>query len=337
MQKRLSIAAFIVGGTLAGVGLVWSLFQRDMAELEARVVGRSERVQSPFGSIEYASAGAGAPVLVIHGSGGGFDQGLEMVGPLAIHGYRLIAPSRFGYLGSDFPSVASPQSQADAFADLLDRLGEKKVAVFGGSAGALSAMQFAIRHPERCSALVLMVPATFSPARAPNKSAFEGTVGEFLIRRVLQSDFLFWAAVTVAPESMTRMLLATEPRVIAAAPVKEQERARRILRHILPVSKRSEGLWLDMRTAGAPPRYELERITCPVLAISAKDDLYGTSHSAEYTAANVPRGKLVLYESGGHILIGRDEEVWKTISAFLRDSRETRNNPVSSIVATPAE
>ena len=47
-------------------------------------------------------------------------------------------------------------------------------------------------------------------------------------------------------------------------------------------------------------------IACPVLAISAKDDLYGTAKSAEYTAANVRDGRLVLYRAGGHILAGQD-------------------------------
>lgn len=65
-----------------------------------------------------------------------------------------------------------------------------------------------------------------------------------------------------------------------------------------------------MQTAGAPPRYDLHRITCPVLAISAKDDLYGASAAAEYTAAEVPSGKPVVYPSGGHVLAGRDREVW---------------------------
>ena len=82
-----------------------------------------------------------------------------MMGPLIEHGYRLIAPSRFGYLGSGRPQNAFPAVQADALAWLVAHLGEEKVVVVGGSAGSLSALQFALRHPERTQALVLVVPA----------------------------------------------------------------------------------------------------------------------------------------------------------------------------------
>lgn len=109
---------------LAAGASVWSAFDRDMAAAHARLEGRSTVVDSPFGPIEYAEAGQGPPVLVIHGSGGGFDQGLEMMGEeLATRGFRVIAPSRFGYLRSGRPPDASPERQADAFAWLLARLG----------------------------------------------------------------------------------------------------------------------------------------------------------------------------------------------------------------------
>lgn len=56
------------------------------------------------------------------------------------------------------PPDASPAAQADAHACLLDALGIRQAAVLGASAGAPSAMQMAISHPERVSALILMVP-----------------------------------------------------------------------------------------------------------------------------------------------------------------------------------
>jgi pimeloyl-ACP methyl ester carboxylesterase len=128
--------------------------------------------------------------------------------------------------------------------------------------------------------------------------------------------------VTFAPDTMTRILLATDPAVIGKAGPAEALRAGRLLRHILPVSRRAEGLLLDMRTAGAPPCYGLERIKCPVLAVSARDDLYGTAASAEYTAGKVRNGRSVIYETGGHILVGRNQEVWREIASFLSSVEE---------------
>jgi pimeloyl-ACP methyl ester carboxylesterase len=123
---------------------------------------------------------------------------------------------------------------------------------------------------------------------------------------------------------MTRILLATEPAVIQKLGSAEQLRVKLLLRHILPVSARAEGLLFDMRTAGAPPRYELQKITCPLLAVSAKDDLYGTSASAEYTAAEVPNGRALIYETGGHILAGHNQDVWREIASFLSSAAELR-------------
>ena len=93
-----------------------------------------------------------------HGSGRGFDQGMAFAAPLAKQGIRVIAMSRLGYLRTPLPADSTAEAQADADVCLLDALKIRTAAVMGGSAGALSALQMAIRHPERVSALVLLVP-----------------------------------------------------------------------------------------------------------------------------------------------------------------------------------
>lgn len=315
MWRVLTIVVVVLLGAAAVT--VYVLFTGDMQAARERLANRSRVVTTPFGMLEYAEAGEGAPVLFIHGTGGGFDQGLDMGAPLAAAGMRLIAPSRFGYLGSTYLVDPSLEKQADAYLSLFDALGIEKAFVFGGSAGALSAMQFAIRHPERCRALVLMVPAAYAPAPKPQAQAIEGPLMERIARTVLGSDFVFWVGVRLFPDQMTRMLLATEPEVIRSARPAEQQRARQILRSILPVSVRSAGLFFDMKTAGAPEPMALDRIACPVLTLSARDDLFGTAAPAEYIAKNVPNGRSIIYPTGGHVWVGHQEEVWREIRAFL--------------------
>jgi len=75
---------------------------------------------------------------------------------LTERGIRVIAMSRFGYLRTPMPADASAAAQADAHLCLLDALGIRRAAVMGGSAGAPSALQMAIRHPDRVSALILL-------------------------------------------------------------------------------------------------------------------------------------------------------------------------------------
>jgi pimeloyl-ACP methyl ester carboxylesterase len=269
--------------------------------------------------MEYAVAGEGPPVLMVHGTGGGFDQGLLFGRRLVEAGYQVIAPSRFGYLRSAFPPDPSSENQADAFVDLLDALGIDRAPVVGGSAGALSAIAFAIRHPDRCAALVALVPASYAPGRS--LAPPPGALTEFIINRGLRSDLLFWLGLQTAESAMTGALLATDPALVAAASADEQARAHQILSDILPVSARTEGLLNDGRLSGNPAPMPLETIRVPTLAISLEDDRFDTIAAARHIAAEVPGANLVTWPTGGHIYIGHDADVAAEIDAFLKDVR----------------
>jgi pimeloyl-ACP methyl ester carboxylesterase len=303
-------------GLLLSAGVAAAIAcRRDIAVAVAASSAPSNVLDSPIGRIEFADAGQGPAVLMIHGSGGGFDQGLAFADPLLKSGFRVIAPSRFGYLRSEMPADATPSRQADAFAALLEALGIDRAIVIGGSAGALSAIQFAIRHPSRCRALVLVVPASHAPDRPAGTNAAPAAWP--LIRAALGSDVLFWAAIRTAPAFMTRMVLATDPALLETAGEAERARVHAMLFHVLPVSRRRDGLLMDMATAGDPPPDPLGEIACPVLAISAKDDLYGTAAAARHIAASAPDARLLLHDEGGHMLVGHDAETWDAIRAFI--------------------
>jgi pimeloyl-ACP methyl ester carboxylesterase len=167
LTRRRWLGLGAAAGVVVASGTAYRIYATQLAQSRARLEGRSEVFQSRFGAMEYAIAGNGPPLLMIHCTGGGFDQGLAFTAPLVAAGWKVIAPSRFSYLRSAFPNDPSLDHQADAFADLLDYLKIDRLPVIGGSAGALSALQFAIRHPSRCSAVVAIVPATFVPGREP--------------------------------------------------------------------------------------------------------------------------------------------------------------------------
>jgi len=302
-------AAAVVAG-----GLTWRSFSNAVSNAAARVRGRSEVFQSRFGDMEFAQAGDGRPVLMIHGTGGGFDQGLDFARPLTAR-WRIIAPSRFGYLRSTFPDEPSSERQADAFADLLDRLAIDRAPIIGGSAGALSAMQFAIRHPDRCSGLVAMVPAAYAPGRPPVDPP--NALAQAIIEHGLKSDFLFWLGMTLNEDAMIGALLATDPRLVKAAEASERKRVRSILRNILPVSERAQGLLNDAKLAYTPTPMPLERIRAPTLALSLEDDRFQTLAAARHIASTVPGAKLVSFPSGGHVWVGRNAEVFVEVDGFL--------------------
>jgi pimeloyl-ACP methyl ester carboxylesterase len=300
--------------TLAGGGYMASAFSADHAQARRRVSGASEVIRTRFGNLEYAERGTGSPLLMIHGTGGGFDQGLHFAAGLIRRGHRVIAPSRFGYLRSDFPADPSSQNQADAFVELLDHLGMDTLAVAGGSAGALSAAQFALRHPDRCSGLILLVPAANVRGRDPVEMS---PLQQFMVERLLASDLLFWAALNTVPDRLVGTLLATDPRLLSQAPPTERARAYRILEELMPISARTRGMMNDARLAGHPARMDFTRIAVPTLIISVEDDRFGTAATARDLAGAVAGSRLILYESGGHIWLGHNEAVSGEVAQFV--------------------
>jgi len=97
---RVRRAALILVALVIAVltGVSYATYQRDIQQARERVSKGSQLVQTPCGPVEFAVAGDGPPVLVVHGAGGGFDQGLNIGKSLADGGLRVIAMSRFGYL-----------------------------------------------------------------------------------------------------------------------------------------------------------------------------------------------------------------------------------------------
>ncbi len=293
---------------------IHAAFARALSNARSRLAARSKTMETSFGTLEYAVIGDGEPVLIIHGAGGGFDQAIDIGGSLAGRGYRLIAPSRFGYLGSTLPGNLTTAMQADAYRDLFDHLGVGKAFVIAISAGAWSALQFAIRHPERCRALALLVPADHLPRQIRNR-------GGAFVWAVCRSDFIAWAGLKLMPGVMTRIMLATDPALVCAAGPSEKARVQQVLDHFLPVSARSGGMQSDIRTGATPGPDPIERIACPVLAISAEDDAFGTASRAKYIASSVLNGRAVIYPTGGHALVARYGDTLGEITSFLGSAR----------------
>jgi 2-hydroxy-6-oxonona-2,4-dienedioate hydrolase len=315
-RSVLVILAVLVVATIG----VYAISARALTRARTRLVGRSKTIETSFGTLEYAEMGEGEPMLIVHGAAGGFDQGIDMTGAMARRGYRLIAPSRFGYLRSTMPGNLTAPMQADAYAELLDRLGIDKANVVGISAGAWSCIQFAIRHPERCRALVLLAPADYLPAG----TSIQGGV---VARAIFNSDFVAWAALKlmpIMPGRMTRMMLGTDSAVLRNAEPNEKARVQQILEHLLPVRARLAGMNFDIKTAATHEPYPIEKIICPVLTISAQDDRFGTAVRSKLIAATVPDGRAIIFPTGGHALVGRYAEALREITSFLQIVPEQR-------------
>lgn len=322
MTTRRTLLLGLGALAVAGMGYSVGAFREARVQSAGRLAGRSTVIPTRAGALEYAIAGDGPPLLMIHGTGGGFDQGLLFAAQLQQRGFRIIAPSRFGYLGSELPRDASPAHQADTFVELLDHLCVDRLAVVGGSAGALSAAEFTLRHPDRCSHLALLVPAADLANRDPVQFT---AMQQRAVDAVLGSDAAFWSLSRLAPGFMLRTLLATDPALLDRVSLRERRRAQAILDQIFPIGRKVDGLRADAYWAGAPTSTAHERITVPTLIVSCEDDLFGTAATARLLARRIPGADLTIFPTGGHIWLGHDDEVATRIAAFVRGGAAVRD------------
>jgi pimeloyl-ACP methyl ester carboxylesterase len=269
------------------------------------------------GPIEYAERGAGLPLLTIHGAGGGFDQGMANAADLIGDGFRVIAPSRFGYLRTPVPRDASPAAQADAHAALLMELRLPKAVVLGVSTGARSAVELALRHPEMVAALILVAPALPSPS---GPAVAEPRRRNELARNIVDSglDVAWRAALRFMPSRLVRFI-GVPPALLAVLSTEARERVMRSVRNVQPLSQRFIGIQIDESTD--LQQVPLQRITAPTLILSARDDLLDTLSAAEFAARRIRGARLVAYETGGHLLAGREAQARSAIRGFLAKAR----------------
>jgi pimeloyl-ACP methyl ester carboxylesterase len=121
---------------------------------------RFRRVRTAAGAFSIIEAGAGPPVLMLHGLGGTKASFLPSIAALA-PSHRTIAVDLLGFGDSDKPLGASygPQFQARAVEQLLDELALERAHVVGHSMGGRVALELGFGHADRIGGLVLMTPA----------------------------------------------------------------------------------------------------------------------------------------------------------------------------------
>ena len=108
-------------------------------------------------SINYAYAGSGDPVVLLHGSEPGETWRVwEPMLPLA-DSYRLVAPDLLGRGGSSRPDEEPDfRTQAQAIKDLADKLSITSMALVGSGWGGQIALELALSWPESVRSIVLI-------------------------------------------------------------------------------------------------------------------------------------------------------------------------------------
>lgn len=278
---------------------------------------RPSMLMTRRGPVELVSLGEGPAVLALHGAMGGHDQSLLLARTLGEAGYRYVALSRPGYLGTPLTAGREPEEQADLYADVLDRLGIRRAAVMAVSGGGPSAIHFALRQPDRCCGLVLA-------------STTGGRVEE---RLPLAFHLLPLLARLPGFERRARERAERDPEGNARRAFRDPRQVARLLADpdawalyrdlarttSARMAERLAGTANDVRVTRERD-YELERVAVPTLVVhGTRDPHVPFERHGKVLAARIPGAQLVALEGGEHAAIfTHREEARARVTAFLR-------------------
>jgi pimeloyl-ACP methyl ester carboxylesterase len=266
------------------------------------------KLETRFGTVQYAERGAGLPILVCHGVFGCRADGIDgwwtrMLG----EGFRIIFPSRFGYFGSTLPPQETPADQAEVYVLLLDHLGIDRAAVLAYSAGSASALELALRHPDRVLGLTLANCRLGGPT--PNKLL------EPIQSTVYGWERLWWLYRRLLPGTYGRMVGV--PKDYQPTP-DDLETIRAVSELQFPLKPRKQGAIFDGFVSNmVADRFGFEELTVPTLIVSAADDHWARHEYAVRAAGRIPGARLVTVDRGGHLFVRHDGQVRTAIGSFI--------------------
>ena len=268
--------------------------------------GRATMVETDLGPVQVAREGDGPRVLSIHGSPGGFDQGLVWAQRLRTGGCQLIAPSRPGYLRTPLDSGRSPSEQADLYAAVLDALKIDRITVLGYSSGGPSALHFAARHPSRVRSLLLdsaVLDHYDSSESLVERLSLFSTFGAWFWHTVGQR----WpkVAASVLVDSTTTGLDKAQRRAAVEWIMTDQERVESVqemLTSFAPWKLRRAGFDNDVDNEDPLAPLPIAEITCPTMITHGMNDGAVPVELAIRASESLKSAELVLIDEGHHLL-----------------------------------
>ncbi len=272
---------------------------------------------SSRGPFEYSDSGEGDVILAIHGAMGGYDQSEILAEAIAPPGYRVIAVSRPGYLGTPISSGKSPENQADLYLELLNHLEIEKVTVMAISGGGYSALFFANRYPERCRSLLLCsTPGSPNNSKIPFSfklftvmARFKGLVG--FLKKQSEKNFEKSLKHSIPQKDIREHFLLDKDTL---------NMFRRLSQGMFEdLNKRIDGTANDI-TVTRFLEYPLKDISVPTLVIhGSEDSVVPFEKHGKRLAEDIPGAELFLADRGEHVTIFTHRKaVREKVNDFLK-------------------
>ena len=264
-------------------------------------------IKTHLGPVEYElTPGDGPVVLCSHGGLGGVDQARAMTGWVDTSRFRVLSVSRPGYLGTPLESGPGLEDQADLFAALLDALAIDKAAMVSASAGGPPGYMFAIRHPDRIRAMVVIdgvsgyydLPET---AGAVAQAIFTTDLGQKLLAKLgeMRPD-LFLKQVFQAEAYLTKKQTAEH---LEYAMGSESAKAfiKAFMNTMNPYKLRKAGTENDMELYRKLDHLPVEKVRCPSLIIHGTHDADVKFYDGVYAYEHIEGAERFWIEEGSHL------------------------------------
>ncbi|GLZ11988.1 hydrolase [Actinomadura sp. NBRC 104425] len=134
------------------------------------------RVEVDGFSVRYLEAGAGLPLVMVHGAGGLIISQAHL---LLARRFRVIALECPGFHGGVNDRTKDGREMAATLAAAVEAIGVERYALQGTSMGGVVACWLAVQYPERLTSLILEAPAAFRGAATPAEMTPEQMMAAF--------------------------------------------------------------------------------------------------------------------------------------------------------------
>jgi pimeloyl-ACP methyl ester carboxylesterase len=295
MQKYFAIAAIVLcfdGWTGAAAQL-----RQTVQSKEVSVLGFK---------LHYLEAGAGAPVVLLHGLGGDGSRWAPNIAPLA-KDFHVFALDQIGFGQSDKPLANYHTGMLSEFlVDFLKAVNVPRASLVGNSMGAGVALYTAVHFPQVVDRIVLADGGGF---RASGGAAPAAPTPDALRRRQIQNS------VTREETREFFKILFHDKSLVTDKMVDEQLALR--LRSAFTITKIQEA-----GERGALTEQEVRSVKTPTLILWGKYDELANPAGADRLERAIPGSQRVLIDNCGHLpQLEKADEFNRLVREFLSKAR----------------
>jgi pimeloyl-ACP methyl ester carboxylesterase len=280
--------------------------------------------ETSLGTVEYIDRGQGDPVLFVHGSPGGSDQGAVMGSFLEPRGFRVIAVSRPGYLGTPLTeSTKSPDDQADLELALMDSLSLERFGVMCWSGGGPSTYRLAVKHPDRVTSIAVLAGVSKEYEFANGVNALEyslltGGLGTWLMKEMVRHTPKQVVKMSVEEEGD---LTKEQVKELSEHIWNDDEKRDFVLAVSATIGGRKSGLNNDREQFPKIRDLELEKIRVPTLLVHGTADNDVRPDQTDNAAERIPGAEVIRVKNGTHLCAWTDPssaEVQEHLATAMR-------------------